>query len=713
MTIPLTPGEKTSLKIQRSSAFWKEPKELLLTLFACSLASLTQGWDQAANGNLGWPSDFGLNVDINHPNRRDTWIFGGINSIMWFSAAILGSYLSDPISEHIGRRGALFVAAICSFSSVIAASQTQSWQGLMGCRIILGLGIGGKASVVPILESEVTPSSKRGRLLVGWQVFVAAGLLCGYTASYILRDNWRHQVLSGAVPAFALLVFTWASCESPRWLIIQGKYDKAFTTLVRLRKERVLAAKELCSIYYQIQAERWLFSGKRNVDEEEESEEANPFMPELERTSYFRRLINHYTFPRIRRAAIAAMVVMLSQQLSGINIIALLATTFFTTGDLRISTPSEAQIDSYKLAIGFGAANTIFSIIAYFLVENKEEQGTETEIGTDPGDDRSEADNLSQEGLPEIDGGQINLSNGNDRRPSSLTVTPHRLSAIDAHVRFEQDDNSSSEVADAKSIKPISQHLEYPKSPSEMSSIASDPDNNDSQSENDTLYEFESSSRQLRGRRFLLLVSLAGGMFTLLITSLCFNIHQSSPARLPLIALFIYVFTLFYSVGAGAIPFLYCAEVCTLLLVTHPHAPSGLHNLRFPYITHLSGPHTLSTSLHTSTQRLTLFRTRYSPTKVAKSACRGPPSGTSPAPASSPSSSPSASTGATASSSASSPASTPWPSSSSGSSSPPRTRPPRWRTCPTSSAASCASTPRRRRSASCLGVRSAALERSG
>ena len=568
MAIPLTPAEKHSLEIQRSSAFWKEPKELLLTLFACSLASLTQGWDQAATGNLGWPTDFGLNVDINHPAGRDIWIFSGIQSIMWFSAAILGSYLSDPISEHIGRRGALFVAAICSFSSVIAASQTQSWQALMGCRIILGLGIGGKASVVPILESEVTPSSKRGRLLVGWQVFVATGLFCGYTASYILRDDWRHQVLSGAIPAFALLVFTWASCESPRWLIIQGKYGKAFTTLVRLRKERVLAAKELCSIYYQIQAERWLFSGKRNVDEE--SEDLNPFVPELGRTSYLRRLMNHFSFPRIRRAAIAAMVVMLSQQLSGINIIALLATTFFSTGELRTSSPIEAQTDSYKLAIGFGAANSVFSMIAYFLVENKEEQRTVTEISTDPGDDRSEADNLSRETLPGIHGSQEHLSDGNEKITLPETVTPKRLSAIDAHVRFEQDLISSDEDTATKSIRPTSQHVEDPTVPSETCSIAADPDNHDSQSENDTLYEFKNSSTQMRGRRFLLLVSLAGGMVTLLITSLCFNIHQSSPARLPLIALFIYVFTLFYSVGAGAIPFLYCAEVRTSLLPTSP-----------------------------------------------------------------------------------------------------------------------------------------------
>ena len=61
------------------------------------------GWDQAANGNLGWPSDFGLSIYSDQPVTHDVWIFGAIQGIMWFSAAVLGSYLSDPISEHIGR----------------------------------------------------------------------------------------------------------------------------------------------------------------------------------------------------------------------------------------------------------------------------------------------------------------------------------------------------------------------------------------------------------------------------------------------------------------------------------------------------------------------------------------------------------------------------------------------------------------------------------
>ena len=88
---------------------------------------------------------------------------------------------------------------------------------------------------------------------------------------------------------------TFSACESPRWLIIQGDYKKAFTTLERLRKSRVLAAKELVSIHYQIQAERSLFL-RRQLDEE--TLKLNPFQRELGRTTYWERLYNMFFFPR-------------------------------------------------------------------------------------------------------------------------------------------------------------------------------------------------------------------------------------------------------------------------------------------------------------------------------------------------------------------------------------------------------------------------------
>ena len=74
-------------------------------------------------------------------------------------------------------------------------------------------------------------------------------------------------------------------------------------------------------------------------------------------------------------------------------------------------------------------------------------------------------------------------------------------------------------------------------------------------------YQDYTEPTQLRGRRFLLLTSLGAGVITLALTSAMFHIPDGNPARLPLIILFIMIFTAVYSPGAGAIPFLYSAEI--------------------------------------------------------------------------------------------------------------------------------------------------------
>ena len=64
----LTNSERESLKIQRSPAFWREPKDLLITLAVCCMAALVMGWDQVANGNSGWPKDL---HDVPNPYERN------------------------------------------------------------------------------------------------------------------------------------------------------------------------------------------------------------------------------------------------------------------------------------------------------------------------------------------------------------------------------------------------------------------------------------------------------------------------------------------------------------------------------------------------------------------------------------------------------------------------------------------------------------------
>ena len=212
------------------------------------------------------------------------WTFGLVNAIIWFSAAVLGPVVVDPIcyARWFGRRGSVFIAAAFSLAATIGASRATSWQKYLVARLFLGIGIGAKASIVPIWESELLPPSKRGRVFVSWQVFTAIGIFAGSVATYIFRDNWRNQVLSAAIPALILLILTYLGCESPRWLIIQGRYPEAFETLVRLRKERILAAEEFCYIYFQIQNERAFARGKRNGPNLSETED---------RLSYTQRLL--------------------------------------------------------------------------------------------------------------------------------------------------------------------------------------------------------------------------------------------------------------------------------------------------------------------------------------------------------------------------------------------------------------------------------------
>lgn len=47
----------------------------------------------------------------------------------------------------------------------------------------------------------------------------------------------------------------------------------------------------------------------------------------------------------------------------------------------------------------------------------------------------------------------------------------------------------------------------------------------------------------------------------LFILTFLLDLKEGNPAKLPVIVFFIIIFTLFYSPGAGCVPFLYSAEV--------------------------------------------------------------------------------------------------------------------------------------------------------
>ena len=66
------------------------------------------------------------------------------------------------------------------------------------------------------------------------------------------------------------------------------------------------------------------------------------------------------------------------------------------------------------------------------------------------------------------------------------------------------------------------------------------------------------------GRRTLLISTFPNMCWTLLATGMSFYVSEGSPARLGLIALFIFIFVAFYSPGEGPCAFVYSAEAFPL-----------------------------------------------------------------------------------------------------------------------------------------------------
>jgi MFS family permease len=87
-----------------------------------------------------------------------------------------GCWLSDPLNYKFGRRGTIFFAAVFCLGTVVGSACSQTWQQLLVCRLLLGLGMGAKATTIPIFAAESSPSQIRGGLVMSWQMWVAFGI---------------------------------------------------------------------------------------------------------------------------------------------------------------------------------------------------------------------------------------------------------------------------------------------------------------------------------------------------------------------------------------------------------------------------------------------------------------------------------------------------------------------------------------------------------
>ncbi|OGE47165.1 hypothetical protein PENARI_c058G04878 [Penicillium arizonense] len=146
---------------------------------------------------------------------------------------IFGALSCAHLGDRLGRKKVIFWANfVCMIGCILMATSFDFAQFIVA-RIFLGAGIGGYTATVPIWQSEISPTHKRGSNVVTDGVSVGVGVTIGLWVDlgfYFVKDNsasWRFPLAFPAVLCILAMVSISMLPESPRWLILTGQIQEA------------------------------------------------------------------------------------------------------------------------------------------------------------------------------------------------------------------------------------------------------------------------------------------------------------------------------------------------------------------------------------------------------------------------------------------------------------------------------------------------------
>ncbi|KAG0334790.1 myo-inositol transporter [Podila horticola] len=198
---------------------------LLITVLA--IGGFLFGYDTGviAGALLPIKEEFGLTT------QQQEFVVGGTTL-----GAILGGLLAGAMSDIMGRKPVTLLSSIVFIvGAALMTFAHQYWLLLLG-RVVVGVGVGLAALVVPLYIGELAPSAYRGRLVTMNVLLITGGQLVAYLVSSGLtdvKDGWRWMMAISALPAILQLITLPFLPESPRYLIKKGDIPAAEAVLRR------------------------------------------------------------------------------------------------------------------------------------------------------------------------------------------------------------------------------------------------------------------------------------------------------------------------------------------------------------------------------------------------------------------------------------------------------------------------------------------------
>jgi sugar porter (SP) family MFS transporter len=178
---------------------------------------------------------------------------------------LLGSLVTGGLSDQFGRKKLLLTSAVLFAVSSVLTGWAPTLNAFVVWRILGGVAIGMASNLSPMYIAEVAPAHLRGRLVAMNQLTIVIGILLAQIVNWLIavklphagtdstaieaarqswnnHYGWRWMFTAVTGPSLLFMLGSLVIPESPRWLVKNGRADRARRVLARIGGEAHAAA---------------------------------------------------------------------------------------------------------------------------------------------------------------------------------------------------------------------------------------------------------------------------------------------------------------------------------------------------------------------------------------------------------------------------------------------------------------------------------------
>lgn len=266
-------------------------------------------------------------------------------------SATVAMMFAGPISDKYGRIIVLKYSALLYAFSAILSAVAPTFFILVFARMLAGIGVGISLIIAPMYIAEIAPADKRGKMVSFNQLNIVIGLSVAFFTNYLIvhlagsdaawvdtlkirEYNWRWMLGIEFLPAVLYFLFLFFVPQSPRWLIMKGRYEEALDIMKTVGDEKV--------------AEKMVSEIKESIL--------------LDSAPKEKISIKELFTPSMKLVMTIGIGIAILQQIVGINCVFFYAPMIFEQSGIGTDA-------SFIQAILVGLINVVFTIVAMSLID--------------------------------------------------------------------------------------------------------------------------------------------------------------------------------------------------------------------------------------------------------------------------------------------------------------------------------------------------------